>query len=255
LAASVIHARARLSPTQSHDISPTADEEDIMTVVSMDVSGAPVEGFLAVPDGGRGPGVLVVQEWWGLVPHIRSVGERLAEAGFVAMAVDHYRGIETTEPDEAEKLMMGLQVDAAAADLAAGADYLLSRAEVVGSSVGSIGFCMGGGLSLLAPTVGNVSSAVAFYPAMPWPDYQPQWDAYAGKAALVHKAESDEAHAGPRIAEYSAAILAAGGEVTVVDYPNSVHAFFNDDRPDVYQADNAALAWQRSIDFLDSHLR
>ena len=60
-----------------------------MTVVSMDVSGAPVEGFLAVPDGGRGPGVLVVQEWWGLVPHIRSVVEHLAEAGFVAMAVDH----------------------------------------------------------------------------------------------------------------------------------------------------------------------
>ena len=226
-----------------------------MTVVSMDVSGAPVEGFLAVPDGGRGPGVLVVQEWWGLVPHIRSVVERLAEAGFVAMAVDHYRGIETTEPDEAEKLMMGLQVDVAAADLAAGADYLLSRAEVVGSSAGSIGFCMGGGLSLLAPTVGAVSSAVAFYPAMPWSDYHPQWDAYAGKAALLHKAESDEGHAGPRIAEYSAAIFAAGGEVTVVDYPNSVHAFFNDDRPDVYQADNAALAWQRSIDFLDSRLR
>ena len=226
-----------------------------MTVVSMDVSGAPVEGFLAVPDGGRGPGVLVVQEWWGLVPHIRSVVERLAEAGFVAMAVDHYRGIETTEPDEAEKLMMGLQVDVAAADLAAGADYLLSRTEVVGSSAGSIGFCMGGGLSLLAPTVGAVSSAVAFYPAMPWADYHPQWDTYAGKAALLHKAESDEGHAGPRIAEYSAAILAAGGEVTVVDYPNSVHAFFNDDRPDVYQADNAALAWQRSIDFLDSRLR
>ena len=61
-----------------------------MTVVSMDVSGAPVEGFLAVPDGGRGPGVLVVQEWWGLVPHIRSVVERLAEAGFVAMAVEPF---------------------------------------------------------------------------------------------------------------------------------------------------------------------
>ena len=79
--------------------------------------------------------------------------------------------------------------------------------------------------------------------------------AYAGKAALIHKAESDDRYAGPRIAEYSAAILAAGGEVSVVDYPNSVHAFFNDDRLDVYQADNAALAWQRSIDFLDSRLR
>ncbi len=87
-----------------------------MSVIAMDVQGAPVEGYLAVPDSGSGPAVLVIQEWWGLVPHIRSVVERLAAAGFVAMAVDHYRGVETTEPDEAQKLMMGLKVDAAAAD-------------------------------------------------------------------------------------------------------------------------------------------
>ena len=229
-----------------------------MTVVSMDVSGAPVEGFLAVPDGGRGPGVLVVQEWWGVGSPTSdrswSIWPRRVSSPWPWTTT---RGIETTEPDEAEKLMMGLQVDAAAADLAAGADYLLSpRAEVVGSSVGSIGFCMGGGLSLLAPH-GRRGCR------QQWRSIRPcrgrttsrSGDAYAGKAALVHKAESDEAHAGPRIAEYAAAILAAGGEVTVVDYPNSVHAFFNDDRPDVYQADNAALAWQRSIDFLDSHLR
>jgi len=226
-----------------------------MSVVAMDVQGAPVEGYLAIPDSGSGPGVLVIQEWWGLVPHIKSVVERLADAGFVAMAVDHYRGVETTEPDEAQKLMMGLKVDAAAADIASGADYLLSRDEVTGSSVGSIGFCMGGGLSLLAPTVGNVSSAVAFYPAMPWPDYHPDWNNYAGKAALIHKAESDEGHAGPRIAEYSEAIRVAGGEVSIFDYPDSVHAFFNDDRPEVYQAENAAQAWQRSIEFLAARLR
>ena len=226
-----------------------------MSVVAMDVQGAPVEGYLAIPDSGSGPGVLVIQEWWGLVPHIKSVVERLADAGFVAMAVDHYRGVETTEPDEAQKLMMGLKVDAAAADIASGADYLLSRDEVTGSSVGSIGFCMGGGLSLLAPTVGNVSSAVAFYPAIPWPDYHPDWNNYAGKAALIHKAESDEGHAGPRIAEYSEAIRVAGGEVSIFDYPDSVHAFFNDDRPEVYQAENAAQAWQRSIEFLAARLR
>jgi carboxymethylenebutenolidase len=226
-----------------------------MSVVAMDVQGAPVEGYLAIPDSGSGPGVLVIQEWWGLVPHIKSVVERLADAGFVAMAVDHYRGVETTEPDEAQKLMMGLKVDAAAADIASGADYLLSRDEVTGSSVGSIGFCMGGGLSLLAPTVGNVSSAVAFYPAMPWPDYHPDWNNYAGKAALIHKAESDEGHAGPRIAEYSEAIRVAGGDVSIFDYPDSVHAFFNDDRPEVYQAENAAQAWQRSIEFLAARLR
>jgi len=226
-----------------------------MSVVAMDVQGAPVEGFLAIPDGGSGPGVLVIQEWWGLVPHIKSVVERLADAGFVAMAVDHYRGVETTEPDEAQKLMMGLKVDAAAADIASGADYLLSRDEVTGSAVGSIGFCMGGGLSLLAPTVGNISSAVAFYPAMPWPDYHPDWNNYNGKAALIHKADSDEGHAGPRITEYSEAIRAAGGEVSIFEYPDSVHAFFNDDRPEVYQADNAAQAWHRSIEFLDARLR
>ena len=226
-----------------------------MSVVAMDVQGAPVEGYLAIPDSGSGPGVLVIQEWWGLVPHIKSVVERLADAGFVAMAVDHYRGVETTEPDEAQKLMMGLKVDAAAADIASGADYLLSRDEVTGSSVGSIGFCMGGGLSLLAPTVGNVSSAVAFYPVMPWPDYHPDWNNYAGKAALIHKAESDEGHAGPRIAEYSEAIRVAGGDVSIFDYPDSVHAFFNDDRPEVYQAENAAQAWQRSVEFLAARLR
>jgi len=226
-----------------------------MSVVAMDVQGAPVEGYLAIPDAGSGPGVLVIQEWWGLVPHIKSVVERLANAGFVAMAVDHYRGAETTEPDEAKKLMMGLKVDAAAADIASGAEYLLSRDEVTSTSVGSIGFCMGGGLSLLAPTVGAVSSAIAFYPAMPWPDYHPDWNNYDGKAALIHKAESDEGHAGPRIAEYAEAIRAAGGEVSIFDYPDSVHAFFNDDRPEVYQAENAAAAWQRSIEFLAARLR
>jgi len=226
-----------------------------MSVVAMDVQGAPVEGYLALPDSGSGPGVLVIQEWWGLVPHIRTVVERLAAAGFVAMAVDHYRGVETSEPDEAKKLMMGMQVAAVAADISAGAEYLLSRDEVMGDSVGSIGFCMGGGLSLLAPTIGPISSAIAFYPAMPWPDYHPDWQQYAGKAALIHKAESDEAHAGPRIAEYADAIRTAGGEVSIFDYPGSEHAFFNDDRPEVFHAEHAQMAWQRSIDFLDARLR
>lgn len=225
-----------------------------MSVVSMDVREAPVEGYLARPDTGSGPGVLVIQEWWGLVPHIRSVVDRLAAAGFTALAVDHYRGVETAEPDEASKLMMGLKVEAVAADIAAGADYLLSRDDVTGTDVGSIGFCMGGGLSLLAPTVGAISAAVAFYPAMPWPDFRPDWSRYRGKAALVHKAESDEAHAGPRIAEYAEAIRSAGGEVSILDYPGSQHAFFNDDRPEVFHPDHAATAWQRSIDFLTARL-
>lgn len=215
-------------------------------------TGAP--GVLARPDSGSGPGVVVIQEWWGLVPHIEDVTRRLANAGFVALAIDFYRGTETTEPDEAEKLMMGLQVSSAAADIVAGAAYLLARPEVTSAHVGTIGFCMGGGLSLLAPTVSDhVAAAVAFYPAMPWPGYSPDWARYAGKAALVHKAESDEGWAGPRIAEYADAIAAAGGHVTIHDYPGSVHAFFNDDRPEVFQERNAETAWNRSLAFLREH--
>lgn len=222
----------------------------------MRVHDAPIDGYLAIPDSGAGPAVLVIQEWWGVVPHIRSVVERLAEAGFVALAVDHYHGVETTEPDEAQKLMMGLKVAGAGAQLARGAEYLLSRSEVSGARVGTVGFCMGGGLSLLAPTVSDsITTAVAFYPAMPWPDYDPAWSHYAGKSAMIHKAESDEPHAGPRILEYQRQIEAAGGSVTVFEYPNSDHAFFNDDRPEVYHADHAALAWKRSLDFLNEQLR
>jgi carboxymethylenebutenolidase len=199
---------------------------------------------------------LVIQEWWGLVPHIRSVVERLAEAGFVAFAVDHYRGVETTEPDEAQKLMMGLKVAAAGADIAAGAQFLLSRSDVSSSSVGTIGFCMGGGLSILAPTVSeSITAAVAFYPAMPWPDYHPDWDQFMGKAVMIHKAESDEAQAGPIIAECQQAIESQGGEVIIFEYPDSHHAFFNDDRPEVFDAEHSKLAWRRSVEFLNQELR
>ncbi len=226
-----------------------------MTHTSIQISGEQVPAVLALPPAGSGPAVIVIQEWWGLVPHIVAVTERLAQAGFVAMAVDHYRGAATTEPDEAGKLMMGLDIEQVAADLAAAADHLLGQPQVSSSSVGVVGFCMGGGLALLAPTVSDgISCASAFYPAMPWPHYAPDWSRYAGKAAIVHKAVSDEPGTGPVIAEYAAAIAAAGGEVELFEYPESVHAFFNDDRPEVYQPANAEQAWERTVGFLREHL-
>jgi carboxymethylenebutenolidase len=223
-----------------------------MRNATLDINGEAVPGILALPPSGSGPAVIVIQEWWGLVPHIQHVVQRLADEGFVALAVDHYRGEETTEPDEAEKLMMGLDVAGAASDLAAAAAWLLQQEAVEGDCVGVVGFCMGGGLALLAPTVSrDICCTVAFYPAMPWPDYAPDWTRYTGKAALVHKADSDESWAGPAIADYAAAISAAGGRVTVKDdYADSVHAFFNDARPDVYQGAFASLAWDRTIAFL-----
>lgn len=226
-----------------------------MPLVTIESARPSTTGVLEIPESGSGPGVVLIQEWWGVVPHIADVAKRLAQAGFVALAVDFYRGIETTEPDEAKKLMMGLQVAQAGADIAAGAEFLTDHSAVTGASIGTIGFCMGGGLSLLAPTVSErISSAVAFYPAMPWPDFSPSWARYRDKAALIHKAESDEGFAGPRIAEYAREIQAHGGEVAIFDYPGSEHAFFNDDRPEVYSAEHSALAWTRSLDFLRARL-
>ena len=219
-----------------------------MRNTTVTIAGEDVPAVIAIPESGSGPGVIVIQEWWGLVPHIVDVTQRLADAGFVALAVDHYRGAETTEPDEAQKLMLGLDIAQVADDLAAAAADLVARPEVVGDRVGVVGFCMGGGLALLAPTVSDaICCASSFYPAMPWPQYAPDWSRYAGKSAQVHKAESDEPGNGPAIAEYAAAIAAAGGEVEVFEYPGSVHAFYNDARPEVYQAANATFAWERTL--------
>jgi len=219
------------------------------------VNGEPIPGLLTVPARGSGPGVIVIQEWWGIVAHIESVLERLAEEGFVALAIDHYRGVATTEPDEASKLMMGLHISDVAADFAAAGSWLQERPEVSSTGIGVIGFCMGGGLALLAPTVSDeIRAAVAFYPVMPWPDYDPDWARYAGRAALIHKADSDERANGKVIAEYVSAISSSGGNATVVDYPKSVHAFFNDDRPEVYQPENSAIAWSGTLSFLRGRL-
>jgi carboxymethylenebutenolidase len=222
-----------------------------MRNTTVDISGEQVPGIISIPASGSGPGVIVVQEWWGCVPHIVDVTRRLAAEGFVALAVDHYRGVETTEPDEAKKLMLGLDIAQVAADFAAAADDLLARPEVEGDRVSVIGFCMGGGLALLAPTVSEaICCATAFYPAMPWPAYSPDWSRYAGKSAIVHKAESDEPGNGPAIAEYASAIRRSGGSIELYEYPGSVHAFFNDARPDVYQEDHARVSWNRTLDFI-----
>lgn len=218
--------------------------------VTIEIDGEAVPGVLAVPDSGSGPAVIVIQEWWGLVPHIADLVERFAAEGFVALAIDHYRGEATTEPDEAKKLMLGLKISEVARDLAAAAEWLVARDEVSSDQVRVVGFCMGGGLALLGPTVSEkVCCAVAFYPAMPWPDYAPDWSKYAGKSAMVHKAESDEGHAGPVIAECAAEIVAAGGSVEICEYPGTEHAFFNDTRPEVFHESAAAQSWAATLEF------
>src|ERR1700674_1670132 len=112
-------------------------------MINFPTNGSEGQGYLAVPPSGEGPGVIVIQEWWGLVPHIEDVCDRFAAAGFVALAPDLYRGRKVTEPDEAGKEMMALQLDRAAKDMSGAVDEVARRSSALKGGVG--GFCMGGG--------------------------------------------------------------------------------------------------------------
>src|SRR5450631_401456 len=154
-------------------------------------NGSTDPGYLAVPPTGGGPGVIVIQEWWGLVPHIEDVCDRFAAAGFVALAPDLYRGTKVSEPDEAGKEMMALALDRAAKDMSGAVDEVLRRAT--GEKVGVVGFCMGGGLALVLATQrpDAVAACASFYGLIPWPDAQPDYSLLSG-AVLVHVAGNDD---------------------------------------------------------------
>lgn len=215
--------------------------------------GGTSEGYLAVPAGGETrPAVIVIEERWGVVPHIRSVADRFAQAGFVALAPD--LRISTAEPEHAGKLITGPAMDQAARDIAGAADYLVGRPEVTGK-VGVVGFCAGGSLALWSATLSErIVGAVGFYPALPWERMRPDWADYAGKGALIHCSEEGGTSAAEGVQTARRAIEAAGGDVTLYDYPGTSHAFFNDDRPEVFNHPAAASAWARTLEFFRAKL-
>jgi carboxymethylenebutenolidase len=225
------------------------------TIVHYPSNGGSSEGYLAVPDsGGNGAAVIVIQEYWGLVPHIRAVADRFTECGFIALAPDLYHGVQTTEPDEAGKLIMGLAMDQAAMDIAGAADYLAGRDDVT-RKIGTVGFCAGGSLALWSATLSDrIVAAAGFYPFLPWERMRPEWSNYAGKAAVIHCDEEDGGSGAAGVQAAKRAIEAAGGEAILYDYPGTHHAFFNDDRPEVYNAEAAASAWARTLELFRSRL-
>ena len=117
-------------------------------MVRFSTNGTTGSGYLAGSEFGVGPGVVVIQEWWGLVDHIKDIVDRLAAAGFVALAPDLYDGQTTDSPDDAGRLMMALEIESAEQKLRGAIDYLLGRDDVTGATVGTVGLCMGGQLSL-----------------------------------------------------------------------------------------------------------
>jgi carboxymethylenebutenolidase len=223
--------------------------------VTFPSNGSTAHGYLARPASGSGPGVVVIQEWWGLTDHIASVADRLAAAGFVALAPDLYGGRTTHDADEAGTLMMSLPVDEAARDLGGAVDFLLGLDDVTSSTVGAIGFCMGGGfvLRLAAQQGGKVSAAVPFYgvgPAVP--------QSFAGLTAAVqgHYAEQDGFFpvADARVQEQQ--IRQESGAEVAFHYYEAGHAFHNDENLiGTYDAEAAKLAWDRAVAFLSEKVR
>lgn len=217
-------------------------------------NGDHAHGYLALPPSGSGPGVVVIQEWWGLTDHIAEVADRLAAEGFVALAPDLFGGKVAHDADEAGALMMALPVDQAARDLGGAVDFLLGHEAVTSSRIGAIGFCMGGGFVLLlaAQQGEKVGAAVPFYGVGPGTP-----DQFVGITAAVqgHYAEEDAFYPAEDARAQADQIRSeSGAEVEYFFYPAG-HAFHNDkDLLGTYDETQAGVAWERAVTFLKSRL-
>lgn len=222
-------------------------------MVEFPSNGSPMPGYLARPEGeGPFPGVIVVQEWWGLDDHIKDVARRFAQEGFAALAPDLYRGKVAAEPNEAQKLMMALDMNKASQELVRAADYLASQPFVNGRGIGAIGFCMGGGLALtLACDSPHVRAAAPFYGANPNPVDKVQH--LRGPVLVVHAEHDGWVNAQVR-EQLEAALKRYGKQYELRVYPGTQHAFFNDTRPEVYHREAAADAWNRVLTLFRENL-
>jgi carboxymethylenebutenolidase len=225
-------------------------------IVEFPSNGTTGSGYLAVPPSGSGPGVVVIQEWWGLVPHITDVCDRYAAAGFVALAPDLFHGTTTEEPDEAGKLMMTLNLAQAAADMGGAVDFLRGHPAVASSGVGVTGFCMGGGLALMlaAQRPDAVVACAPFYGVIPWEGAEPDWSKVEA-AISGHFAENDTFFTPEKVRALEERLRAEGKECTLIIHPGTEHAFFNDARPEVYDREAAEKAWGATLEFLRDNVR
>ena len=220
-------------------------------------NGSTAGGYLAVPSSTPAPGVLVLQEWWGLNPQIKGVADRLAGEGFVALAPDLYHGelAGHDEMDKANQLMSTLPPDRAARDMGGAITYLLDHEAVSGEGVGVIGFCMGGMLTLMISALegDRVKAAAPFYGA-PLGDNAPDW---SGLTASVegHFAENDDFFGPEPVRALEAQLKGMGKDVTFHIYPGTGHAFANEeDALGTYNAEAADQAWSRALALFKSKL-
>jgi carboxymethylenebutenolidase len=220
----------------------------------MEVNGESTPAYLVVPEAeGPWPGVVVIQEWWGLDEHIKAVAQRFAGEGFAAIAPDLYYGEIATEPDEAQKLRMALDWDKALAAIQVAIYELISRRAVQPKKVGVIGFCMGGGLTWhAAAKLKHVGVAAPFYGG--GPELTDEEVTLMDGPVLAIYGELDQGVSPEVAAQRESQMDKAGVKHETVIYPNAQHAFFNDTRA-AYDPEAAADAWQRVIGLFNRTLR
>ncbi|HRI54216.1 MAG TPA: dienelactone hydrolase family protein [Pseudomonadota bacterium] len=224
--------------TTSHTVQFTASPET-----------GTASGYLMRPAAGR-PGLIVLQEWWGLVPHIKDLVGRFAEQGYVALAPDLYHGKSTAEAEEAQHLMKGLDWGRAAREIAAAVRHLR---EVEGCTrVGVVGFCMGGALTVIAASQPGVDAYAAFYGFPP----KGAVDLDKIKApGLILFGEHETYFSVPDAQAFATGQRQRGIPTEVVIYPGAGHAFFNDSRPEAHHKEAANDAWRRTLSLFGKNLR
>ncbi|MFB7456267.1 MULTISPECIES: dienelactone hydrolase family protein [unclassified Streptomyces] len=219
--------------------------------VTFPSAGGTAHGYLALPPSGSGPGVLVIQEWWGLTDHIADVADRLAAEGFVALAPDLYGGSVAHDSDEAQRMVKALPVLRGVELLSGAVGHLLSLPEVTSGTVGAVGFCMGGGFVLyLAAVDPRVSAAVPFYGVI-----RGELPDFSGLRAqlLGHYGEQDRSVPLEQVEELRERIRRQSDVSADFRLYPAGHAFFNDRRPS-HDPDSASRAWQSTVAFLHGQL-
>ena len=222
-----------------------------MPEIEFQANGGTARGYLAEPEG-EGPGVVVLQEWWGLVDEIKGVCERFAAEGFVALAPDLYHGETTDQPDEAQQKLMALNMEEAEKEMRGAVQALLANPKCNGA-IGTVGFCMGGGLSVwAAATNQDVGAAVSFYYVLP--HGKPDFSQINGPV-LGHFGTADDFIPTDDAKALEEEIREAGVDVKFHYYEGAGHAFFNEeDRLGTFSPEHAANAWIRTVDFFRQHL-
>jgi carboxymethylenebutenolidase len=230
-------------------------------MIEFDTAGTPAPGYLATPDGGLGPGtprVVVLHAWWGLTEPFRQVCDWLAAAGFVALAPDLYRGKTATTVEEAEVLAASLNSEQERVDGdlrgAIRSLHQTGAASPAGGRgpFGVIGFSLGGAYALdISVTLPEeIAAVVLFYATYPGLDFRRAQAAYLG-----HFAQDDPFEPSESVAQLERELQEAGRQTTFYTYAGTTHWFFESNRPDAYNAEATALAWKRTLAFLNAQLR